>query len=141
MNAIGAALEKVTTGQPMRFAGLTMIPLLAREDTEPGYLTLDDALAGGAFRVSERSETGRVPELLVVNDTGHSVFVLDGEELVGAKQNRIVNLTILVPAKSRLTVPVSCVEAGRWRHQSQNFSTAKRAYYASGRAMKARHVT
>lgn len=141
MNAIGAALEKVNPGQPVTVAGLTMVPLLALREVESGYSTLDDALASGAFRISEVSEAGRVPELLVRNDTGRDVLILDGEELIGAKQNRIVNLTILVPAKSRLGVPVSCVEAGRWHHQSRSFSAAKRAYYSSGRAMKARHVT
>lgn len=141
MNAVGAALEKVIPGQPVTSAGLTMVPLLVLRDVEPGYSTLDDVLASDAFRISEISEAGRVPELLVLNETDRDVLILDGEELVGAKQNRIVNLTILVPAKSRLGVPVSCVEAGRWHHQSRNFSAAKRAYYSSGRAMKARHVT
>jgi ARG and Rhodanese-Phosphatase-superfamily-associated Protein domain len=64
-----------------------------------------------------------------------------GEELVGAKQNRIVNLTILVPAAMPLTIPVSCVEAGRWSHQSEAFSSVPRAHYASGRAGKMAQVT
>jgi hypothetical protein len=110
-------------------------------EVESAYSTLDEAFASGAFRISEVSEAGSVPELLVLNDTGRDVLILDGEELIGAKQNRIVNLTILVPARSRLGVPVSCVEAGRWQHQSRNFSAARRTYYSSGRAMKARHVT
>jgi hypothetical protein len=40
--------------------------------------------------------------------------LLDGEELIGAKQNRALNLTILAPAKQVIVIPVSCVEAGRW---------------------------
>jgi hypothetical protein len=69
------------------------------------------------------------------------VLIVDGEELVGAKQNRIVNLSILVPAQSTLTIPVSCVEAGRWRSRSRAFSSAPRTHYAAGRAMKMRQVT
>ena len=54
-------------------------------------------------------DDGSVPELLVVNRGPDSVLVIDEEELHGAKQNRVVNLTILVAAKLTITVP--CVEA------------------------------
>ena len=84
-------------------------------------------------RVTEVSDGGRVPELQVVNDSPRYVLIVDGEELVGAKQNRIVNLTILVPPKTSLTIPVSCVEAGRWREVSREFTPAPHAYHSSGR--------
>ena len=71
--------------------------------------------------MTEVTDGGRVPELQVVNDSLRHVLIVDGEELVGAKQNRIVNLTILVPPKTSLTIPVSCVEAGRWREVSREF--------------------
>ena len=61
------------------------------------------------------SEQGSVPALRVVNRGLHPILIVDGEELVGAKQNRVVNLAILVAAQSAFTIPVSCVEAGRWR--------------------------
>jgi hypothetical protein len=57
----------------------------------------------------------------VVNRGPEPVLIIDGEELVGAKQNRVVNLTILVAAQSALTIPVSCVEAGRWTARSRAF--------------------
>ena len=70
-----------------------------------------------------------------------AVLLLDGEELVGAKQNRVLNLTILAPAQRTTVVPVSCVESGRWRHVSRGFSSAPRAQFAEGRAAKMRQVT
>lgn len=126
---------------PQTYGDLTMVPLLARADREAGYLTLDEAVQTGRFRVTEVSEAGNVPELRVVNDLDVPVLLLDGEELVGAKQNRIVNLTILVPAKTGLTIPVSCVEAGRWRPVSPEFHGSDRAQFAEGRARKAQQVS
>jgi hypothetical protein len=120
-----------------------MYPLLRHdESSEPlRYLVLDDALASGVVEITEVSEQGRVPELRVVNRGVDPVLLVDGEELVGAKQNRIVNLTILVPPQSQLTIPVSCVEAGRWRARSRAFSSAPRTQYASGRAKRMAQVT
>ena len=82
-----------------------------------------------------------IPLTLIVNNGAVPVLVLDGEELVGAKQNRIVNLTILVAARQTLHVPVSCVEAGRWAARSREFAAAGRAHFASGRAQKLEAVS
>jgi hypothetical protein len=69
------------------------------------------------------------------------VLLVDGDELVGAKQNRIINLTILVPAHTKIEIPVSCVEAGRWSRNSDEFSSARRAMYSRARAAKTEQVT
>jgi hypothetical protein len=122
-------------------ANLTMYPLVWEHDSPAGYATLEEALAAHSVKVTEVSESGQVPELTIVNEGPVPVLVLDGEELVGAKQNRIVNLTVLVPAHCRLPLPVACVEAGRWAHRSRAFAAAGRTHYASGRAMKVLHVT
>jgi hypothetical protein len=101
---------------------LTMTPLLAPAASTTAlpldYIVLDDAIASKEFEISEVSEAGSVPELRVVNRGARPVLIVDGEELLGAKQNRVVNLTILVPAHAEMTIPVSCVEAGRWREQT-----------------------
>ncbi|HSK11015.1 MAG TPA: DUF6569 family protein [Vicinamibacterales bacterium] len=128
-------------GPPVDVANLTMYPLIAAQESPAGYATLDEALAAGFVKVTEVSEAGHVPELSVVNNGPIPVLILDGEELIGAKQNRIVNLTILVPARTKLPLPVTCVEAGRWAHRSRSFSAAGRAHYASGRAMKLTQVS
>ncbi len=54
------------------------------------YLTLDEALAAKTATVTEVSESGSVPELYFQNEGDLPVLLLDGEELVGAKQNRVL---------------------------------------------------
>ena len=74
---------------------------------------------------------------------GHSLTSATphGEELQGAKQNRVLNLTILTPAHQSHAIPVSCVESGRWRRVSHKFAASPHAQFAEGRAAKMRHVT
>ena len=102
---------------------------------------LDEALASGLVEITEVSEQGSVPELKFINRGPKPVLIVDGEELLGAKQNRIVNLTILVAANSELTIPVSCVEAGRWRSRSRAFTSAPRTQFVTGRAKRMASVS
>jgi hypothetical protein len=140
MRTISRFLSSVELGNPVHVKNLSMFPLLAGGDQAPGYLTLDEALAHGWTKVTEVSEGGSVPTLRVTNAGAKPVLIMDGEELVGAKQNRIVNLTILVAAQSTVEIPVSCVEAGRWGGRSRQFAAAPRAHYAAARAQKLAHV-
>jgi hypothetical protein len=91
--------------------------------TAPPYRTLDEALAAGTLEVTEVTEEGAVPRLKVANRGDAAVFLMAGEQLVGAKQNRILNTSLLVPANSELAIPVSCVEAGRWGYASPKFGS------------------
>jgi hypothetical protein len=147
VNFIEQALSFIAFGPQVAFATLTMVPMFAdaRRASEPSgtpqYLVLDDALSLGLVEITEVSEQGSVPDLRVLNKGAKAVLIVDGEELVGAKQNRVVNLTILVPPSAELTIPVSCVEAGRWRFRSKTFSSAPRSQYATGRAKKMAQVT
>ena len=54
-----------------------------------------------------------VPELRLVNITKPMVFLMDGEALVGDKQRRTLNTSILVTAKYNFDITVICVEQGR----------------------------
>jgi len=63
---------------------------------------------------------------LVENKGDSRVLFLEGEELVGAKQNRILNTSVLLPARSKIKIPVSCVERGRWAYKSRLFGSSGR---------------
>ena len=141
MQALQNALGRVCFAETQSFQNLTVMPLVAAQVGAPDYLSLDEALLRGLVGVTETSPAGEVPELLLGNQGDVAVLLLDGEELVGAKQNRMLNLTILAPAKTTITLPVSCVERGRWSPSSAPFGTQGRTIYAAGRARKAHQVT
>ena len=112
-------------GEPRSFAGLTILPLYSQSSSVE-YIGLDEAVARG-LEILEVDEHGVVEELRVKNSLDELVLLYEGEELVGAKQNRIVEWTILAEAHSKLTVPVHCVERGRWAYRSQRFAPAAHA--------------
>lgn len=129
-------LTDIEIGLPQAFKNITMFPLLTQDSVVTDYLTLDEALAAKSARITEVGEGGTVPELKFFNDGDVPVLLLDGEELVGAKQNRVLNLTIMAPANESINIPVSCVEAGRWSYRSSEFSSSPRSMYAKARAAK-----
>jgi hypothetical protein len=143
MMTLKEELARLELGDAREFRNLTVCPLLrpAGAAAEPDYLLLEEAIASGAARVTEVSGGGSVPELRLENRGERPVLLLDGEELVGAKQNRVLNLTILAAGKKETAIPVSCVEAGRWRMDTPEFAPAPHVMYAMARAQRASQVT
>jgi hypothetical protein len=128
--------QTIQLGEAIDHRGITIAPLFPRESPRAAHLTLDQALHLG-LRIEEVGASGSVPELLVVNPTNQRVLLFDGEELVGAKQDRIVNVTVLVDASSSVSIPVSCVEQGRWSARTDSFSAAPHAAHPELRRRKA----
>jgi hypothetical protein len=141
MKVIQDALSVLKTGQPQVHLNLAFVPLLDEADPSPDYLLLDDALEKNLAHVTEVSAGGSVPELAFENGSPEKVLLVDGDELVGAKQNRVLNLTILVGGGKKLVIPVSCVEQGRWAYKRRDFQPAKRALFAKARAKKMAQVS
>src|SRR5262249_52037329 len=90
--------------------------------------------------ITEVDTAGTVPELAVDNPLDEKVLLYDGEELLGAKQNRILNVTVLVEAQSKVRIPVTCVEQGRWRARSVAMGSAEHISYANLRRLKAERL-
>jgi hypothetical protein len=141
MEIVRTTLKEARLGAPRAHANLAVFPLWTAAPADRPYMTLDEALSSGKVRVTEVSQQGSVPNLCLVNDADLPVLLLDGEELQGAKQNRVLNLTILAPAGKTIVVPVSCVEQGRWAHRSAAFSSSDFILYSRSRAAKTAVVT
>jgi len=111
-------------GAPRTVINLTLFPLSGNPASSLDYLMIDLALDSKQAVVEEVSEGGSVPELRLVNRSEKVLLVPDGTELVGAKQNRIVNATLLIPPYSTTKIPVSCVEQGRWGYRTRGFQSS-----------------
>ncbi len=140
MSALREMVGTLEYGTAVKFRNLTMVPVQSRANGEPPYLLFREAVERGLTQVTEVGG-GVVPEVALENSADVPVLLVAGEELIGAKQNRMVNLTILAPDKSKIVIPVSCVEAGRWRPVSARFSPADHLVFSRLRARSASHVT
>jgi hypothetical protein len=143
MYSLQQDFSQIAVGTAATYRNMTLFPLLrpAPVHAEPDYLLAEDALVQGMAQITELADGGSVPELRLENNSPHAVLLLDGEELLGAQQNRVLNLTILAPPHKVTVIPVSCVEAGRWHMQSTGFQVASHVMYAQARAARARQVT
>ena len=100
-------LSSIEFAEPQQVSNLAVVPIVARDVTGPQYLTMPQAMAQGLLVVTEIDKGGSVPDLKVTSLSDLPVLLLDGEELVGAKQNRVLNTTILLKEKQETFVPVS----------------------------------
>ena len=142
MNHIQSALSQLHLGQAQAFANMALYPLIAAHAEAPDYLVLEEALQSEVGHITEISEGGSVPELAFENKGAARVLLVDGEELIGARQNRILNISILVPAGKKLTIPVSCCEQGRWGYTgARKFSSSDSSLFARAKAKKMLRVS
>lgn len=118
---LGQRLADLRPGMPRSYEGLCVLPLVSKAGCSAKYVLLEEAISQGTLTITEVSEAGSVPYLAAINKDLWPVLIFDGEELAGAKQNRICNATILVGV-GKSVLPVSCVEQGRWRRRSEAFS-------------------
>ncbi|MBI5662372.1 MAG: hypothetical protein HZC46_09520 [Ignavibacterium album] len=105
------------------------------------YISGPSAIEKNLIEVREVSITGSVNNLQLVNLSDKYVFFLDGDILVGAKQNRVLNTSVFIAPNSKINLPVSCVEQGRWRAISEKFSSSDYISPDTLRAKKLKSVT
>lgn len=128
--SVKTRIGAVAVDEGIRHGRLTIYPVrerVASGEQRLSYATLEDALRDGQVEVLELPGAS-VPGLRLRSVSAAPVLVLDGEEVIGGLQNRIANASYLV-GQGEVTLPVSCVEQGRWSYQHE---------FRSGEAMMAR---
>jgi len=105
-------LETASIGRPITRGGISIFPLYIHE-TEG----LDIAARPEGVQITEQG-SAEVPTITVTNPDQRPTLLVEGETVTGGQQNRVLNVSVLVPAGATINVPVSCIEAGRWNGRS-----------------------
>lgn len=144
MNQALHLVHPLTLGSPAHIGDTAFVPLILEGPANDGqrYFLLDEALEDGTTKVREVSDRGSVQEILVSHHGKGFLLLLDGEQVIGAKQDRIFNASFLIAPGSEVVVPVSCVERGRWgaRDHGRDFDSSETTLVGSARGRKLRRV-
>ena len=111
-------VRRAQVGRPRVYRNLALYPVSGPARQLPDRLTLDAALRRDTLHVHEVNEGGSVNQLTVENRGGQPIFIMAGEILSGAKQDRVLQHDLWLPAHSGdVQVAVYCVEHGRWTYK------------------------
>src|SRR5687767_8662112 len=100
---------------PYSHKNLTIFLIHGKDETsKTNILTLQEAMQRQILRVYETSD---VNELAVENVSKQfDVFIQSGDIVKGGKQDRVLAVSIIIPARSgRVKIDAFCVESGRWQ--------------------------
>ena len=99
---------------PYTHKNLTIFLIHGKDQSSKGnVMTLQEAMERKLFVVYETSD---VNELEVENlSKDQEVFIQSGDIVKGGKQDRVLAVSIIIPARSgRVKIDAFCVESGRW---------------------------
>ena len=110
--SVSDVLEKrIEVGRPDVSDTLAVYPVFYKR---PRLRYIAFGPAGELVAITEQKGGASVNDLTVENKGDAAVLLYEGQELIGAQQNRVLDISVLVGPKSVTKIPVSCVEAGRW---------------------------
>jgi hypothetical protein len=102
---------------PYSYKNLTIFLIHGKDlSSKKNILTLQEAMEKKIFFVYE---TSNVNELEVENISKEfDVFIQSGDIVKGGKQDRVLAVSIIIPARSgRVLIQAFCVESGRWERR------------------------
>ncbi|MCX7995067.1 MAG: hypothetical protein N3A65_04780 [candidate division WOR-3 bacterium] len=119
-------LDKLKIGTPVEYKNLKIYPLeISVAGEMKDFTTLDEAMDKGWLKIKEIG-SGNVNQVEIKNNGDEPVFILTGEMIVGAKQDRMLKSDVLLPPNSGwIKVEVYCVEHGRWIEVSKEFKSSR----------------
>ena len=120
---IEEALNNLSFGEKEHISEtLSIIPLIINIPYEKDLLTLSEAYGDSLVEIEE---TGKVNRVTIKNLSNKALLLTNGDILEGAKQNRTLNDSTLLPANGSFDIDVSCVEQNRWSAHYGEFTPSK----------------
>jgi len=113
--------------EPVTHDNLTIFPVITTAEKIPStdYLVLDEGMKGKLVQIVEMGDGGSVNELKIRNRSGRPLFLMAGEVVIGGKQDRIIGKNTIVAPRTTESIPVFCVEHGRWNGRKAEFKSAE----------------
>lgn len=116
---IFAQTDAIRISAPVSYKNLSVFLIHGKDSIKhKNILTLQEAMEQGVFTVYETSD---VNELMVENKSSqYEVFIQSGDIVKGGKQDRVLSITIIIPARSgKISIEAFCVESGRWQQRGK----------------------
>jgi hypothetical protein len=115
-------IMKTTAKKLTTFGNLGLVQVRIENETGFQYRPAGPEIKNGGLIISESTGEGIVGKLLALNNTPSHLLLTDADVLVGAKQNRVLDKSILLAPMTKTVIDVSCIERLRWNYTSRNFS-------------------
>jgi len=100
---------------------LRLIPIVGNETYKKAYrdvgnyVPMNKALQDGRLKVKEQEAGATVNTLQVQNNSKDTIYLMQGEVVVGGKQDRMLAQDVIVPPGETMNIGAFCVEHGRWQ--------------------------
>lgn len=117
-------LARLQTAPIQQIDELEITPLILEGATGAPFVLGPEAIDRGLLEIAEQG-SGSVPTVEATNKGEDEVLILEGDTLIGCKQNRIVAHSVIIAPGSTINISVGCMESGRWAHRSPSFSSGK----------------
>ena len=109
---------------------LRLYPIMANDafreaNREMGAVVpLNKALQDGRLKINEHADGAMVNTLQAVNTSTDTIYLMQGEVVVGGQQDRMLAKDVLIPPGATMDIAAFCVEHGRWQENGtgQGFS-------------------
>ncbi|MEZ5344728.1 MAG: DUF6569 family protein [Pyrinomonadaceae bacterium] len=111
--------QEYKISKPSTHKNLSIFLIHGKDQTDnKNILTLQEAMENKEFVVYETSD---VNELAVENlSKQNDVFIQSGDIVKGGKQDRVLAVSIIIPANSgKILIQAFCVESGRWEKRGK----------------------
>ena len=133
-------LKSLNLGEPQQLDAYTIYPLcVAEAGPDPNLLLTHQAIGAQVLEILEKGE-GEVQELEAVNRGDKPVVILEGDTLVGCKQNRVVARSVILGRGGKVPIPVGCMEQGCWDRTGGRFGSGKMRISPSVRSASTREI-